>query len=264
MNKIYERYVPPSWHKIDYMTSLNARNNWIRAKYASGLFIIPPPPFVSSDSSYALVAPESADASFYVNPMNENPPSNNLQSTKVLPPRIVDYFITVGIFSRNILLLFRIEIVCDLLWILNFLRRCRHWKGNLKTCRVKFCQMHRGALQYRRDTVQPVGGGLFPDSELPRGHSHPRTRGAAGLSHGTDLISDREGAFFLLLRAHGRVASEALRHVAHHLRARRPLFLVDLCKTRCKKWRRSSQQISQTGYERWEWWRAQWGRFLGG
>ena len=94
MNKIYERHIPPSWHKIDYMTSVGARKHWIRAKYSSGLFTIPPLPFVSMESQVSLPEGGKVDPSvFIVNPMNDLP---GAQSMKVLPARIVDYFINIG------------------------------------------------------------------------------------------------------------------------------------------------------------------------
>ena len=98
MNKVYERYIPPSWHKIDKLTSTSGRNHWIRAKYASGLFIIPPPPFFDGQGSQyrqSFTSESGRDsATFYTNPMNES--SSVAPSTSVLPARIVDYFISIG------------------------------------------------------------------------------------------------------------------------------------------------------------------------
>jgi len=94
MNKVYERYIPHSWHKIDKLTSSSGRNHWIRAKYSSGLFMIPPPPFINTDASFY---PSFTEANREVTTFYSNPMAAPVAST-VLPPRIVDYFITIGYF----------------------------------------------------------------------------------------------------------------------------------------------------------------------
>lgn len=60
--------------------------------------MIPPPPFTNTDANFypSYTEANKESATFYSNPMTESAP---VASSTVLPPRIVDYFITIGQFS---------------------------------------------------------------------------------------------------------------------------------------------------------------------
>jgi hypothetical protein len=82
VNESLERYIPSGWIKCSPTSTPAEKELWIRAKYESRLFSLPPNPSTALNNSQ----------------FPQNSPSLNSQFVK-LPLRLLDYFVTVSVGS---------------------------------------------------------------------------------------------------------------------------------------------------------------------